>query len=106
MDPAIIGVFIPILAIGLGIPLAFYGVWIGHKQKMAKYDLEALKHSAGSSELTAQQASQIQELQERVQVLERIVTDGGYDLATRIEALRDERPLPGATEARAEERLS
>ena len=33
--------------------------------------------------------------------------DGGYDLATRIEALRDERPLPAAIEARAEtERLS
>ena len=25
-------------------------------------------------------------------MLERIVTDGGYDLATKIEALRDERP--------------
>ncbi len=71
---------------------------------MAKYDLEALSTPSGSNELTSQQAFQIQELQERVQVLERIVTHGGYDLATRIEALRDERPLPGAIEAGREER--
>jgi hypothetical protein len=40
-----------------------------------------------------------EELEERVRVLERIVTDGGYDLATRIEALRDERPLEIETTA-------
>ena len=103
MDPAVIGVFIPIIAITFAMPLAFYGVWTANKQKLAKYELEARKLSAaGSSELTAQQAGQIRELHERVQVLERIVTDGGYDLATRIEALRDDRPLPLATERAAE----
>ena len=107
MDPAIIGVFIPILAISLSMPLAAYGIWVGHKQKMAKYELEARKHDSGSSELVATQAAQIQDLQDRMKVLERIVTDGGYDLASKIEALRDERPLPTAIEARAEpERLS
>ena len=50
---------------------------------------------------------ELKTVHDRVAVLERIVTDGGYDLATRIEALRDERPLPAAIEARAEtERLS
>lgn len=108
MDPAVIGVFIPIIAISFAMPLAFYGVWTSNKQKLAKYELEARKLAAtGSSDLTTQQAGQIRELQERVQVLERIVTDGGYDLATRIEALRDERPLTSAIDARAEvERLS
>ena len=108
MDPAVIGVFIPIIAITLSMPLAAFGVWIGHKQKMAKYELEARKlASAGSSEQVQQQAMLIEALQDRVQVLERIVTDGGYDLATRIEALRDERPLPAALDAKAQtERLS
>jgi hypothetical protein len=106
MDPATIGVFIPIIAICFAMPLAFYGVWTSNKQKLAKYELEARKiAAAGSGELSAQQTGMIRELQE--QVLERIVTDGGYDLATRIEALRDERPLPAAIEARTEaERIS
>ena len=91
MDPAVIGVFIPIIAISFAMPLAFYGVWTGHKQKLAKLELEARKHAAGASELTTQHVGQIRELQERVQVLERIVTDGGYDLASKIEALRDAR---------------
>jgi len=103
MDPAVIGVFIPIIAISLAMPLAAFGVWTAHRQKLAKLELEARKHAAaGSSELAQQHVGQIRELQERVQVLERIVTDGGYDLATRIEALRDERPLPSAIEARSE----
>ena len=107
MDPAVIGVFIPIVAISFVMPLAFYSVWSGHKQKLAKLELEARKHDTGSSELATQQAGVIRELQERVQVLERIVTDGGYDLATRIEALRDERRAPASIEARPEiERLS
>jgi hypothetical protein len=108
MDPAVIGVFIPIIAITLSIPLAAFGVWIGHKQRVLKYELEARKlASAGSSDQVQQQAILIEVLQDRVQVLERIVTDGGYDLATRIEALRDERPALLALEARSEaERLS
>lgn len=37
----------------------------------------------------AQYAAHTRELEERVRVLERIVTDKGYDVATQIEALRD-----------------
>ncbi|KRA84138.1 hypothetical protein [Altererythrobacter sp. Root672] len=90
MDPAIIGVFIPILAIGMGIPLAFYGVWIGHKQKMAKFELQARTHKADDA-----QAARIEELEDRMRVLERIVTDRGFDVAHQIEALRDVRPDAG-----------
>lgn len=99
-----LGVMIPILAIVMGISLGFFGVWTSHKQKLAKLQVEAAKAAAGSG---GEQSREVEELRERVKVLERIVTDGGYDLATRIEALRDERPLPAAIEARAEaERLS
>jgi hypothetical protein len=93
------GVMIPMLGIGLG----FFAVWTDHKRKLVKMQAAAAKGPSTDPE----QAREIRELRERVGVLERIVTDGGYDLATRIEALRDERPVPGKIEHAAEaERLS
>ncbi|HEY6814648.1 MAG TPA: hypothetical protein VI168_03820 [Croceibacterium sp.] len=90
----------------LGILLGFFGVWTAHKQKLAKLELETRKHAAaGSNEMTAQHLGLIRELQQRVQVLERIVTEGGYDLATRIEALRDERPAGGIASRQADKSL-
>jgi len=41
----------------------------------------------------AQVVGRVEELEDRVRVLERIVTDGGYDLAHKIEALRDQRGI-------------
>ncbi len=91
----------------LGISLGFFGVWTQHQQKMIKLRIQEAGALRGGNGLAAEQAREVEELRERVQVLERIVTDGGYDLATRIEALRDERSLPAGIEARAEaERLS
>lgn len=90
MDPAVIGVFIPILAITLGMPLAFFGVWTAHKQKLAKYEMENRKGAGDSG-----QAARIEVLEDRVAVLERIITDRGYDIATQIEALRDARENSG-----------
>lgn len=85
MDPGVIGVFIPIIA--LMIPIV--AIWTKHQQKLAEMQIGATaEHTA---EKAAQYASQIQRLEDRVQVLERIVTDGGYDVATQIEALRDTR---------------
>ena len=98
------GVMIPILAIVMGISLGFFGVWTSHKQKLAKLQVEAAKASVGNG---GEQAREIKELRERVGVLERIVTDGGYDLATRIEALRDPRRVEDMSETSVEaERLS
>ena len=80
---------IPILA--LCIP--FFAIWTKHKQKVAQMQVESTaEHTA---EKAAQYASQIQQLNDRVQVLERIVTHGGYDVATQIEALRDTRRVEG-----------
>jgi hypothetical protein len=84
-----VGMMIPIIAIVLGISLGFYGVWTQHKQKLLKLQVEAVKAAAGNS---GDQDRELQDLRERVRVLERIVTDGSYDLASRIDALRDERP--------------
>jgi len=73
----------------LGILLGFFGVWTNHKEKVAKLQTKAV--ATETAEKAAQYASHIQRLEDRVQVLERIVTDRGYDIATQIEALRDTR---------------
>ncbi|MEW9855398.1 hypothetical protein [Novosphingobium sp. M1R2S20] len=62
-------------------------VWTKHQRKMAELQLQA------TAEKAAQYASHSRELEERIRVLERIVTDGGYDTALQIEALRDARDV-------------
>ncbi|KUO57065.1 MAG: hypothetical protein APF78_11125 [Sphingomonadales bacterium BRH_c3] len=64
-------------------------VWTKHQQKIA--ELQVSTTAENTAERAAQYASQVQRLEDRVQVLERIVTDKGYDVATQIEALRDTR---------------
>lgn len=78
---------IPILA--LSIP--FFAIWTKHKEKVARLQVDAT--SEKTAERAAQYASKVQALEDRVQVLERIVTDRGYDVATQIEALRDTRTV-------------
>ncbi len=85
MDAGTLGVMIPIVA--LMIPII--AIWTKHQQKIAEMQLGATAEQ--TAEKAAQYASQIQRLEDRVQVLERIVTDRGYDIATQIEALRDTR---------------
>ena len=65
-------------------------VWVRGRQQIEEKRIAAGVADRGKSD--PQQARQIAELQERVRVLERIVTNGGYDLASQIEALRDTRP--------------
>ncbi len=66
-------------------------IWISSRSKLEKKRLELTAEA--SSEKAAQYASRVQQLEDRVQVLERIVTDRGYDVATQIEALRDTRKV-------------
>lgn len=87
MGPEQLVFMIPIL----GILLGFFGVWTKHKEKIATMQLDATADA--TAEKAAQYASQIAKLEDRVKVLERIVTDGGYDVATQIEALRDTRSV-------------
>ena len=62
-------------------------VWSKNQTKLAELQLRETAES--SAEKAAQYSSHVQQLEERVRVLERIVTDRGYDIATQIEALRD-----------------
>jgi hypothetical protein len=85
MGPDTIWIFIPLMA--LSIPIL--KIWSGHAQKIARIQADALAQS--TAEKAAQYSSGVQALEDRVRVLERIVTDRGYDVATQIEALRDQR---------------
>ncbi len=93
MDSEAIVLIIPVMA--LAIP--FYAMWIKHKREVMRMQFDATADS--TAERAAQYASRVAELEDRVRVLERIVTDGGYDVATQIEALRDQRRVEELIEA-------
>ena len=82
-----LALMIPILAISIPI----IAIWTKHRQKIAEMQINATAQM--SAEKAAQYAARTQALEERVRVLERIVTDKGYDIATQIEALRDVRMI-------------
>ena len=66
--------------------LGGFALWSRHKQK----ELQIMSHS--NTEKAAQYAAQNQRLEQRVQVLERIITEKNHSLADAIEGLRD-KPL-------------
>lgn len=82
---------IPILGISCGLLAILGGVfikpWLALQQR--KMELEAQM----VAEKAAQYAAQTERLEQRVRVLERIVTDKGVDLAEEIDRLRDDTPL-------------
>ena len=87
MSPLMIpmlALMIPIVAI---ISSLIVKPWLALKERQ----LEA--NSAATAEKAAQYAAHSERLEQRVRVLERIVTDRGIAVADEIERLRDDRPL-------------
>lgn len=84
-----IGILIPFFAIGGGLMIPISAIWLKHRERIEQMRIESTAQI--SAERAAQYAASNTELEERVRVLERIVTDRGYDVATQIEALRDQR---------------
>lgn len=80
MDNGTIALMIPVLA--LLIPII--AIWTKHQRKLEEIRASTL------TETNAQAAARAQALEERVRVLEAIVTDKSYDVASQIEALRGE----------------
>jgi hypothetical protein len=93
MGPDTIWVLIPLAA--LSIPI--FKAWTRHRERIAEMQMQA------SAEKAAQYAVHTTELEDRVRVLERIVTDKGYDVASQIEALRDARKVEALLDSREEE---
>ena len=82
-----------ILMIVVGLPVMlifgqpFFKRMLEHREK--RMEIEARL----TAEKAAQYAAQTERLEQRVRVLERIVTDKGIDVADEIEKLGDQRPL-------------
>ena len=75
------------LPVTLGVSSEMFKRWLKHKETMAA----AL--NAQTAEKAAQYAAHTERLEQRVRVLERIVTDRGIYVSNQIDLLRDERPL-------------
>lgn len=82
------GIWIPILALMIPIVAIFAGAifkpWLALQERKMELDASMVAEKA------AQYAAQTERLEQRVRVLERIITDKGVDLADQIERLRDE----------------
>ena len=74
-----IWVLIPLAAIGI----APFKMWIRVKEK------QILAQSELAAEKSAQYAQHMERFEQRLRVLEQIVTDRGAETASQIEALRD-----------------
>ena len=84
-----LGVLIPILGIMCGLVAIVGGVFIKPWFRLRERELEM--QSEQTAEKAAQYAAHTERLEQRMRVLERIVTDKGIDLADEIERLRDDR---------------
>jgi hypothetical protein len=77
-----IWVLIPLAAIGI----APFKMWLRLKEKQLE------QQSQMTAEKTAQYAAHTERLEQRMRVLERIITDKGVEVSDEIESLRD-KPL-------------
>ena len=80
---------IPIVALLIPIVAILAGV-MKHYLKLKEREIDAV--TVQSAEKAAQYAAHTERLEQRMRVLERIVTDKGIDVADEIERLRD-RPV-------------
>jgi len=88
-------VFIALIVIGLPVMLLMIIA-----NRFFKYREKRLEVEAGlAAEKAAQYASRTHELEQRVRVLEQIVTDGGAQTAAQIEALRETPRIPQPVKA-------
>ncbi|MBO9579841.1 MAG: hypothetical protein J7498_03015 [Sphingobium sp.] len=86
------GVFVlGILMIVIGIPVIGGLVFAYQKEKLKLREKELALFGSEAAQRAARHAAHNERLEERVQVLERIVTDEGPGLAEEIEKLRDQR---------------
>jgi hypothetical protein len=81
----VLGIMCGIIAILAGVGQKVFRDWLAYKRE------ESQTLSAQTAEKSAQYAAHTERLEQRVRVLERIVTDKGIDVADEIERLRDDR---------------
>lgn len=77
----------------VGLPVLMRAFSQMHKRSSRLKERQLELVSEQTAEKAAQYATQIERLEQRVRVLERIATDKGVELAAEIESLRDPAPL-------------
>jgi len=97
---ALMGELIGLVVVVMIFSIPLLAVWTKHRKEMMQMQANL------TAEKAAQYAASNKELEDRVRVLERIVTDRGYDVATQIEALRDQRRVEELLETPADRSLS
>ncbi|HEY1143790.1 MAG TPA: hypothetical protein VGE68_07120 [Sphingomicrobium sp.] len=90
-----IWVLIPLAAIGI----APFKMWLRMKERQIE------SQSNLAAEKSAQYAAHVERIEQRLRVLEKIVTDGGVQTAAQIEALRDQENIPELSRRTDVERL-
>ena len=100
MDPvALMGELIGLVVVVMIFSIPIISIWTRHRKEVMQMQVNA------TAEKAAQYATSNKELEDRVAVLERIVTDRGYDVATQIEALRDQRRVEDLLERQPDRAL-
>jgi hypothetical protein len=89
-------VFIALIVIGLPVMLLMIIANRYFKLREKKLEVEATL----AAEKAAQYASRSMELEQRVRILEQIVTDSGAQTASQIEALRQHARIPAGDETK------
>ena len=89
-------VFVALIVIGLPVILLMIIASRYFRLREKKLEIEA----QNAAEKAAQYAAHTGELEQRVRVLEKIVTDGGAQTAAQIEALRDKPGLESGEKVR------
>lgn len=84
-----IAFLIPIMGIVMGVSIPITAIKLKHKEKIEQMRLAAAQSGNRDSGQSTRQDARIEELEDRMAVLERIITDSGVSVAAQIEALRD-----------------
>ena len=97
---AVMGILLGLVVVVMIFSIPIISIWTKHRKEMMQLQVNT------TAEKAAQYAASNKELEDRVAVLERIVTDRGYDVATQIEALRDQRRVEKLLDAPADRSVS
>ena len=90
-----------IVAIAVGLPVALVSGAEMFKRHVAYKERQLELMADRTAEKAAQYAAQVERLEERMRVMERIATDSGVNVAQQIESLRDA-PAPRQTKPEKE----
>ena len=96
---AVMGILLGLVVVVMIFSIPIISIRNRHRKELMQMQVNA------TAEKAAQYATSNKELEDRVAVLERIVTDRGYDVATQIEALRDQRRVEELLETSADRSL-